>query len=107
MKNAHENAATIDNEVAEKLGIKEGDWVEITTESGCIKMKAKPSDSIRKGVVMVPQFWGHKFDSSQSLAKQKPGVNVNYLHSDRVLCQFTGMPVFNGTPCRITKSTAF
>tara|TARA_R110001592_G_scaffold296139_2_gene566486 strand:- start:18408 stop:20555 length:2148 start_codon:yes stop_codon:yes gene_type:complete len=102
MKNTDENVATMHTEDAIKMNIKEGDMIEITTASGFIKLKAKPSDLIRPGVVMVQQFWGHKFDSSQTLAKQKPGVNVNYLHSDQALCQFTGMPVFNGTPCRIT-----
>ena len=103
MKNTDENVATIHTEDAIKMNIKEGDIIEITTASGSIRLKAKPSDLIRSGMVMVQQFWGHKFASSQTLAKQKPGVNVNYLHSDQVLCQFTGMPVFNGTPCRITK----
>lgn len=101
MKHTDENVATIHSGDAQELNIKEGDWIEIATESGRIKLKAKPSDAIRQGVVMVQQFWGHTFDSSQTTAKQKPGVNVNYLHSDQVLCQFTGMPVFNGTPCRI------
>jgi hypothetical protein len=34
-------------------------------------------------------------------SRKHPGVNVNFLHDDRVRDQFTGMPVFNGTPCRI------
>jgi hypothetical protein len=33
--------------------------------------------------------------------RRYPGVNVNFLHDDRVRDRFCGMPVFNGTPCRI------
>ncbi len=31
------------------------------------------------------------------------GGNVNRVRSDRLLDRFSGMPVFNGVPCRIEK----
>jgi hypothetical protein len=34
-------------------------------------------------------------------ARRYPGVNVNFLHDDQVRDRFSGMPVFNGTPCRV------
>lgn len=32
------------------------------------------------------------------------GVNVNFLHDDRVRGRFCGMPVYNGTPCRVERA---
>jgi len=98
MKSTDENHAVINELDAQKLGIADGDVIQLQTETGQIEILAKTTTDIREGVVMVHQFWGHKFDTEQALAKEKPGVNVNYLHSDSQLCQFTGMPVFNGTP---------
>lgn len=103
MKSIDENHAVINHLDAQKLGIVDGDHIQLQTETGQIEIKAKTTPEIREGVVMVHQFWGHKFDTGQTLAKKRPGVNVNYLHSDRKLCQFTGMPVFNGTPCNMRK----
>ena len=63
------------------------------------------SDSVRAGVVMIHQFWGHKYASGMMTSRKYPGVNVNELHDDRVRDRFTGMPVFNGTPCRVSAMT--
>jgi hypothetical protein len=37
------------------------------------------------------------------VSRSHPGVNVNFLHDDRALDRFTGMPVFNGTRCRVER----
>lgn len=103
MQSIDENHAVINNLDAQKKGIIDGDRVQLQTETGQIEIKVKTTPDIREGVIMAHQFWGHKFDTEQTLAKQKPGVNVNYLHSDKQLCPFTGMPVFNGTPCNMRK----
>lgn len=42
------------------------------------------------------------YDSSQVIARETPGYNVNHLHSDSALDRFTRMPIFNGTPCTIS-----
>jgi hypothetical protein len=34
-------------------------------------------------------------------SRRYPLVNVNFLHDDQVRDRFTGMPVYNGTPCRV------
>jgi hypothetical protein len=47
------------------------------------------------------QFWGHTYESGMQTARRHPGVNVNFLHDDRVRDRFSGMPVYNGTPCRV------
>ena len=34
-------------------------------------------------------------------SRKYPGVNVNHLHADGDLDAFSGMPVYNGRPCRV------
>ncbi|MFQ5551824.1 MAG: hypothetical protein ACE5FJ_11375 [Gemmatimonadales bacterium] len=34
-------------------------------------------------------------------SRKYPGVNVNIVHDDAGLDAFSGMPVYNGRPCRI------
>ena len=41
------------------------------------------------------------YESGMRTSRTHPGINVNLLHDDRVRDTFTGMPVYNGTPCRI------
>lgn len=95
------NQVLINRFDAAKYGIESGDYITIVTKTGQLKLPALLSGGIRMGTVLIPQFWGHSYNSGQSLAKNKPGYNVNILHSDQDLDTFTGMPVFNGTPCAI------
>ena len=59
------------------------------------------SDEIAESVVMIHQFWGHRYESGMMTSRKYPGVNVNLLHDDRQRDAFTGMPTYNGTPCRV------
>jgi formate dehydrogenase len=99
------NWATLHPNDAERLGVREGDTVRITSESGAIDIEARLSPDIRPGVVSVHQFWGHVYETGTKTSRRFPGVNVNHLHSDRIRDRFSGMPIFNGTPCRIEPST--
>jgi predicted molibdopterin-dependent oxidoreductase YjgC len=39
---------------ANRLGIEDGDWVEVTSRRGKIRIKALVSDKIRPGVIFIP-----------------------------------------------------
>ncbi|MCG8314327.1 MAG: molybdopterin-dependent oxidoreductase [Pseudomonadales bacterium] len=95
------HSAFMNPQDADRLGLSQGDNVTVVTETGELTLPITPSARINSGTVMIPQFWGHHFNSSQSIAKANPGVNVNVLHSDKEVDTFTGMPIFNGTPCDI------
>ncbi len=95
------NWATLHPDDARELGIEEGHTVRILTEVGSIEIEARTSGDIRRGVVSVHQFWGHNYDSGTTTSRKYPGVNVNFLHDDRNLDEFSGMPVYNGRPCSI------
>lgn len=97
------NHAVLNPQDAATYGIDDGDMIQIQSETGLLELPVVVSQSVRSGVVMVHQFWGHQYKSGQVIARDTPGYNVNHLHSDTDLDRFTGMPVYNGTPCAIKK----
>jgi formate dehydrogenase len=86
---------------AARLGVTEGDKVRISTAVDSLEIEARISADIRAGVVAVHQFFGHVYDSGTRTSRATPGVNVNVVHDDHTLDRFTGMPVYNGRPCRV------
>ena len=95
------NWATLHPDDAQEAGVADGDRVRVISATGEVEIEAVVSDSVRPGVVMIHQFFGHTYESGMQTSRKRPGVNVNQLHDDRVRDQFTGMPVYNGTPCRV------
>jgi anaerobic selenocysteine-containing dehydrogenase len=95
------NWVTLNPADAARLGIEDGQRVRVTSAVGSVEIGAIRSADIREGVVAIHQFWGHTYESGLRTARRYPGVNVNFLHDDRARDRFTGMPVFNGTPCRV------
>jgi anaerobic selenocysteine-containing dehydrogenase len=101
MEKLNGNWATLSRVDAERLGVEDGTTVKVVSRTGTLEIRAVVSDEIREGVVMIHQFWGHKYESGMKTSRSHPGENVNFLHDDCVRDSFTGMPVFNGTPCRV------
>jgi len=97
----HGNWAMLNPRDAARLGVRDGGRVRITSRTGSMDVPARHDADVREGVVAVHQFFGHVYDSGMHTARRMPGVNVNQLHDDRTLDPFCGMPVFNGTPCRV------
>lgn len=95
------NYALLNTEDAVTLGISDGDPVQVTSATGTVDIKAVVSADTRPGVVMIHQFWGHNYESGMQASRRYPGVNVNLLHDDQVRDRFTGMPVHDGTRCRV------
>ena len=58
LRNAHPDPIIIINsETAGKMGINDGDWVNIETERGRIEQRASLSDTIDPRVVVVDHAW--------------------------------------------------
>jgi anaerobic selenocysteine-containing dehydrogenase len=51
--------AEINMQTAEKLGIRQGDWIEITSQQGTIRVPAFPSPGIAPDVIAMPAGQGH------------------------------------------------
>ncbi len=97
------NWAMLNPEDAAVLGIEEGERVRVCSRVGEVEIEARLTPDVRRGVIAIHQFWGHVYETGTAATRRYPGVNVNHLHDDRVRDQFSGMPVFNGTPCRVER----
>ena len=95
------NWAILNPADAARLGVAEGQRVQVRSRAGELEIEARLSPDIREGVIGIHQFFGHKYESGTRSSRRFPGVNVNLLHDDQVRDRFCGMPVFNGTPCRV------
>ena len=95
------NWATLNPEDAAVVGIEEGQRIRVRSETSAIEIEARLSPDVRRGVVVIHQFWGHVYETGTTATRRYPGVNVNHLHDDQVRDRFSGMPVFNGTPCSV------
>jgi len=101
MKKLKGNWLSINPGDAKRLNIESGSLVRVVSALGSVEIAAVLEPTVREGVVMIHQFWGHIYESGMRTSRTYPGVNVNRLHDDRVRDAFTGMPTFNGTPCRV------
>ncbi|MFI5052849.1 MAG: molybdopterin-dependent oxidoreductase [Acidimicrobiia bacterium] len=71
--------------------IADGDLVDVTTATGCLRLRAKVTDTVAIGTVSVPHGWGE--------------ANVNVLVDSNDIDPITGMPVLSGTAVRLRRAT--
>ncbi len=67
-------------------------------------MKARIGDDITAGVISIPHAWGRSGNDASANGGSEWGVNVNLLTDDSQREPITGVPVFNGIPCRLEKA---
>ena len=86
-------------EDAQQLGITNGALLKISSVSGSIEITAVVTDDIQKGVVSMPQGWGHNQKGTKmSVAATQPGVSINDLTDTNRVDTLTGNAALNGTP---------
>lgn len=89
----------IHSEDAQKRGIVAGEWVQVASRVGAVRLKAEVSDEMMKGIVSIPHGWGHDHeDISQSVAQQHPGISINDLTDETMRDELTGNAAFSGVP---------
>lgn len=90
---------------ATKDGLSEGDWIDLTTETGTVAAKVKIMDSMKEGHIRVPHGWWFP-----EMREDDPMAG-SFISSDAVLCPDSdefldheqGIPHFKGFPGRVTK----
>lgn len=83
----------LNTETAEKLGLKNGDWVYIETKKGRVKQKLVTDPYIHPKVVLASfGYWG-EFNLNQIIDGNPPYEPVS------------GSPQLKGIPCRVYKAT--
>jgi len=70
------NHALIHPDDAHALSITDGDEVEVGSAQASVRLRARLSDEIRRGVVAVPHGWGHQ-NAPVERAAALPGANIN------------------------------
>ncbi|NIQ37880.1 MAG: molybdopterin-dependent oxidoreductase [Proteobacteria bacterium] len=78
--------------VARKVGISDGDIITIETPSGTLEIEGTIHERMHPFTVSIPHGWA--------------GCNANILTSDRLLEPISGVPMYRGIPCRITKGVS-
>lgn len=76
------NYAYLCPEDAAKIGISNGELVEVESAHGRIRIPARISDEMMPRTVAIPQCWGHAKADGLSHAAKHPGVNSNLLAGD-------------------------
>lgn len=94
---AHVHAAD-----AEACGVEDGDEVRLVSTAGSITIPISIQDSIRQGVVSVPNGWGHK-GGSWERANTFKSANSNELVSHEDVEALAGMSILNGVPIRMER----
>ena len=87
---------------AEKLGVKSGAMVTVTSRVGQVTAPAEVTDDMMAGVVSLPHGFGHDRDGVQlRVATNHPGVSVNDLTDDQSIDVLSGNAAFSGVPVTV------
>ncbi len=87
------------------LHIKDGDMVDVSTQTGRIRLPVRLDDDLGIRTVALPHGWGHQASGMQ-IAKKTKGVNVNILAGDGPdkIEKISGMANLTGFVVEITQS---
>jgi len=89
----------INPEDAERLGVKSGDQVTLSSRVGQVTAPAEVTGDMMAGVVSLPHGFGHGRDGVQlNVATSHPGVSVNDLTDDQLIDVLSGNAAFSGVP---------
>jgi anaerobic selenocysteine-containing dehydrogenase len=92
---------------AEKLGVKSGAMVTVTSRVGQVTAPAEVTDDMMAGVVSLPHGFGHDRDGVQlRIATNYPGVSLNDLTDDQSIDVLSGNAAFSGVPVTVAAVAA-
>ena len=79
------------------LNISNGDFADVTSQTGSVRLPVRISEDLGPKTVALPHGWGHQH-SGLGVAKKTRGVNVNILAADgpENLDRISGMAVLTG-----------
>lgn len=87
---------------AERLGVKAGDMVTVSSRVGQVTAPAEITEDMMAGVVSLPHGFGHGREGVRlNVATSHPGVSVNDLTDDQILDVLSGNAAFNGVPVTV------
>lgn len=88
---------------AELNNVENGKTVNVTSKTGCVKIKAEITKDIKPGVVSIPHGWGHnRTGTVLNVAKEYGGVSINDITDENLTDKLSGNAAFNGVPVKVT-----
>jgi anaerobic selenocysteine-containing dehydrogenase len=84
-------------EDAADLDLVDGQQVEVTTEAGNVTVELELTETVRRGVVIMPHGFGLDFNG------QTVGANVNRLTSSAHRDPLAGTPIHRYIRCRVNR----
>jgi anaerobic selenocysteine-containing dehydrogenase len=101
MKGKNRCTLMIHPDDAERIGVKSGDMVRVSSRVGQVSAPAEVTSDMMAGVVSLPHGFGHGRDGVQlRVATSHPGVSVNDLTDERSL-DMSGNAAFSGVPVTV------
>ena len=94
------NRLYVHPEDAARLGLREGDYADVATDTATVRLPVALLDDLQPGTVALPHGWGHQHAKGLSVASRTRGVNVNLLAADGAdrLERVSGMAHLTGIP---------
>jgi anaerobic selenocysteine-containing dehydrogenase len=91
---------------ARRIGVADGDLVEVESAHGRIRIPARVTDEMMPRTVAIPQCWGHGKARGLRHAREHPGVNSNLLAGDGAenVEGLSGMSHLSGIPVDIRRA---
>jgi anaerobic selenocysteine-containing dehydrogenase len=88
---------------AKSRGLVTGMRATIASALASITAPVEVTDAVMPGVVSLPHGWGHDLPGTAlSVARERPGANVNLLASTEAVDPLSGNPHLNGVPVEVT-----
>jgi len=102
-KNMPENTLTMHAEDAAARGITDKERVRISSRNGSAEVPVSLTTDILPGTVFLSHGWGLYSRDPQDRSGTQRGVAAGLFVSDEDGDEFSGMPLYNGIPCSVTK----
>ncbi|MCR9096200.1 MAG: molybdopterin-dependent oxidoreductase [bacterium] len=101
------NYAYLNPEDASRIGVSNGDDVDVRSDHGRIRIPVRVSDEMMPRTVAIPQCWGHAKADGLSHAAKHPGVNSNLLAGDGLehVEALSGMSHLSGILIDVTRAS--
>ena len=94
--------ALVHRDDAQRHGLVDGGRARITRGDKAIDVQVELSDDVMPGVVSLPHGWGHDLAGTQmSIARERPGANLNALLDESARDPLSGNAVLSGVEIAI------